>query len=56
MVGITIELAITEITAQQPELPHVVGDVLAHVTDRTVGTDDHFLVFFFNAIKVFGNL
>src|SRR5579863_4348755 len=47
-VGIAIELAIGEITAQEAELPHVVGDVFADVANGAVGADDDFLVFFGN--------
>src|SRR5471032_1167511 len=45
-VGIAEKFAVGEIAAQQTELPHVVGDVFAHVADGTVGADDHFLIVF----------
>ncbi|OQC39426.1 MAG: hypothetical protein BWX64_01631 [Acidobacteria bacterium ADurb.Bin051] len=35
-----------ELLAEQPELPELVGDVLAHVGDRAVGADDHLVGIF----------
>src|SRR6266403_5311606 len=45
LVGIEKELAITEVAPEQPELPHVVRDILADVTHGAVRAHDNFLVF-----------
>ena len=39
-VGIDMEGTIEKIHAQQPQLPELVGDVLAHIGDGAVGTDN----------------
>ena len=45
-IGIKIKPAISEIFAEQAELPHVESDVFADVADCAVGADDYFLVVF----------
>ena len=44
-IGIAHERAIVEILAQQAEFPELIGDVLADISDRAVGTHDHLAVF-----------
>src|ERR1019366_1984030 len=43
--GIAVEFAITEVQAQQAELPKMIGNVLANVADFAVGTHDDLRVF-----------
>src|SRR5579862_2595229 len=45
LIGIAEKLAVSEVSPEQPELPHVVGDVFAHIADGAVGADDDLLVF-----------
>ncbi len=52
IVGITKKLAIAEVAPQQAKLPHVVRNVFAHVADRAVRADDHFLIFFGNFVSL----
>ena len=54
LIGIAIELAIAKIASEQAELPHVIGDVFADVTNRTVGADDDFLIFLRNLLGLLG--
>src|SRR5579863_6889720 len=52
LIGIAIKLAIPEIAPEQAELPHVIGDVFADIADGPVGTDDDFLVFLGNLLRL----
>src|SRR3979409_2317450 len=45
-IGVTRTSALAEVASQQAELPHVVSDVLAHVTDGAVRAHNHFLILF----------
>src|SRR5262249_48807480 len=47
-VGIAIELAVSEVASQQPELPHQIRDVLANVSDGSVRPNDDLLIFLGN--------
>ena len=44
-VPIAKEFSIAKVATQQPELPHVIGDVFADVSNGAVRTNDDFLVF-----------
>ena len=48
LIRIAEEFPISEITAEQTELPHVIGNVFADVADGAVGADDDFLIFLGN--------
>ncbi len=45
IVGIAVELAVAEVQAQQTELPKMISNVFADVTDRSVRTHDDLGVF-----------
>src|SRR5919197_5010655 len=45
LVGVAVELAIAKVAAEQPKLPEMISDVLADVTDSSIGSNDDFLVF-----------
>ena len=51
-VRVFVELAISEVAAQQPEFPEVVGDILADVADGSIRTHDDFLIFLGNFLCV----
>src|SRR5271165_7584141 len=39
------EASIAEVPPQQTKLPQMIGDVLAHVGDSSIGTNNHFGIF-----------
>src|SRR5262249_14045144 len=45
LVRVAVELAVSEIAAEQTELPHVIRDVFADVADSSIRADDYLLVF-----------
>src|ERR1700719_2428259 len=50
LVGIKKKLAISEILSQQAELPHVIRNVLAHVTDGAIRAHNYLLIFFSDSL------
>src|ERR1039458_1399939 len=51
VIWVSEERLVAKVLAQQAKLPQVIGDILAHVSYRAVGADNHFGVFVRLAVR-----